>query len=348
MSREKLAQTLREIAAVKKQTANNPFSAKSYLKAANIISELSEPIDFHDFPNIKGFGPKICSSIREFLDTGKIEWLEEKRKKYLNRSTRFFRTMNSELIGVHGIGYKTAKLIYQETGIITRNELEEAIDKGHLDRLFQTKTLENFKKQLQFGVEKRMPREEGLKTARKVMRSLKKYYDTMDVMGSYRRLKSTVGDIDFMAHTDDRELLMEKFCSLKYATKMSQGLKKSQIRIKDSEIKIDLYIFEKDEWGPAQQFLTGSGTHNRYIREIAIQKGMLINQYGVFDREDYLKHQERFKKLKIEGETEVSYATKNAIRLDDGTEESVYNVVGFDWIPPESRNGTDEFRRYKI
>jgi len=322
MNKEDLSNILQEISKVKKQIGANPFSAKSYLKAADIIINLNEPIEFHDFPSIKGIGPKIAANIYEFLETGKIQWLENK-KKTLKIKYPSFNSMNSELTDIHGIGLKTAKLIYKETGITKLEELKKAIKNGSLNKIFQPKTLKNINEQIQYGAEKKMPREEGLKIAKKIMRSLKPYYKKMEIMGSYRRKKAMVGDIDFIAQTDNPILLMEKFCNLKYVKKIKQGEKVSQVRFLENGTKIDLYIFKKQHWGPALQFLSGSGAHNRQFREIAIGKGLLINRYGVWNRD-------------------------KSKRFDNGTEESVYNIVGFKWIPPEERNGTDEFLRYKL
>jgi DNA polymerase/3'-5' exonuclease PolX len=171
-------------------------------------------------------------------------------------------------------------------------------------------------------IETKISREQAISIGDEVHKVLKKYLTQFEIMGSVRREKSEVGDIDIgvEARIENFKKIMDLFCSLSSEILM-HGERKSAIKWSNGT-QIDLYTFTKKEWGPAQQFLTGNSSHNAQLRQIAKQKGMLLNQYGIWNRQ-----------------------TKE--RYDDGTEKSVYNVLGFNWVPPTERIGNVEFERYK-
>jgi len=165
---------------------------------------------------------------------------------------------------------------------------------------------------------------DALQLSNYLLDKIKKLKEVKDaeVVGSVRRRKETIGDIDILviAEDKDRMKIMDYFTSLEGIVKvLVKGPKKSSIVLKvdGNERQVDLRVFKKDEWGAALQYFTGSKQHNVHLREIAKEKGLKVNEYGVYKVDT---------NEKIAGETE----------------EGVYESVGMQWVPPEMREDRGE------
>ena len=319
-----LANIFKKMAAIY-EFLDDRFRAMAYQRAAHIIEDLPDDVRNYiatgKLYTIRGIGPSIASKIEEYVQTGKIQKYEELKKKVPEDFI--------ELIDLPGFGPKTLKRIYEELGITTKEELIKALKDGRIEQLegFGPKKVENMLKGLQmYEISKRrILLWEALQISKYLIEKLKsnlKEIHKIEVVGSTRRRKETIGDLDILVTADDKDRLkiMDFFTSLDEVSEvLVKGPKKSSVIMKfeDKERQVDLRIFKDEEWGAALQYFTGSKQHNIHLREIAKEKGLKINEYGVFkvDTEE-----------KIAGETE----------------ESVYKAVGMDWIPPELREDRGE------
>ena len=133
--------------------------------------------------------------------------------------------------------------------------------------------------------------------------------------GSLRRMKETVGDIDILATGSDGASIVKSFVAMKGVTQvLAAGDTKGSVRV-DEGVQVDLRVVQKDEYGAALQYFTGSKEHNVHLREIAKKKGYKISEYGIF---------------------------KGDKKIGGQLEEDIYKIVGMDWIPPELRENRGE------
>jgi len=319
-----LANILYKMAAIY-EFKDDTFRARAYERAGHIIEDLPDDIRNYikegKLLSLKGIGPGIASKIEEYIRDGKISKYEELKKEVPEDFI--------ELIDFPGIGAKSLKKIYQELGITTKKELIEALKDGRVEQLkgFGKKKVEGMLKALKMYeiAQRRMLLWHALELANYIVDELKqlKEIKKIEIAGSIRRRKITIGDIDILVVADDkdRNKIMDFFASLPEVKEiLVKGDKKTSVIIKTSsgrERQVDLRIFREDEWGAALQYFTGSKEHNVHVREIAKEKGLKLNEYGVF---------------KVD--TEEKIAGK--------TEEEVYNAIGLPYIVPELREDRGE------
>lgn len=327
MKNVEIAKIFEEIADFLEILNENPFRIRAYRRAAKAMEALTEPVDSlpsEELLKLPGIGRDLAGKIREYLERGRIT-LHEELKNKIPRGLL-------HIMKIPEVGPKTAWFLYEKLGIKNIEELEEALIKGKLKGLpgFGTKTEENIKKGIimfKKGRE-RTPLAKALPVAREIVHILEKIEGVkkVDIAGSIRRWKETVKDIDIVCATDRPEKVIEEFLKTPGIKKiLAQGLTKVSV-IHKSDIQIDLRIVNEKSYGSALAYFTGSKEHNIRIRELAKQKGLKINEYGVFKESD-----ETF----IAGEKE----------------EDVYNVTGLPWIPPELREDRGEIEaalRHKL
>ncbi|NPA54155.1 MAG: DNA polymerase/3'-5' exonuclease PolX [Aquificae bacterium] len=319
-----LAKILKKTGAIY-EFLDDRFRALAYQRAANIIEDLPDDIRNYILANklheIKGIGSGIASKIQEYVNTGKIQKYEELKKQVPEDFI--------ELMGLPGFGPKTLRRIYEELGIKTKEELIKALEEGKVEKLsgFGPKKVENMLKGLQMYElsQRRILLWEALQISRYITNKLKKALKEIkdiETVGSVRRRKETIGDLDILVISEekDRMKIMDYFTSLPEVVEiLVKGPKKSSVIMKfdGKKRQVDLRIFNQEEWGAALQYFTGSKEHNVHLREIAKEKGLKINEYGV-------------------------YKVDTGEKIAGETEESVYKAVGMDWIPPELREDRGE------
>lgn len=151
------------------------------------------------------------------------------------------------------------------------------------------------------------------------------YVLRIDVGGSFRRSAETVGDIDIAIIAKNANSL-KKFEQMPIVDSViDSGEKKSSVWIKG--VRVDCYAFSEENFESGLMHLTGSADHNKRLREIAISKGLILSQYGLYKRDGN---------------------ERTGDRLDNGTEKDIYRLLGLHWVPPEHRSGQDEIQRYKL
>jgi DNA polymerase (family 10) len=297
----------------------NPFKVNAYRKAARILKELSYDLeDFgkeHPFTDIPGIGSGIAKKISEYIETGKIE-------KY-NQTVEIIPQGIFEMLKIPYLGPKTLKLLYSELGVSTLKELQKAIANGSAVRLpgMGEKKIQRITQAIglfeatELG-EKRFVIGEVYPVIEEIVREMKKVASHVMPCGSYRRMNETVGDIDLLATSKTPKKVIAHFVSLSCVAKViNMGKTKATVVLDEPKIQADLRVVDPSSFGSCLQYFTGSKAHNVKLRSLARIKGLKISEYGVFKAQ-----------RKIAGKTE----------------ESVYEAIGLDAIPPEMREDTGE------
>jgi DNA polymerase (family 10) len=323
MNNQIIANALEDVAKIKKALGANQFSIGAYKKAAIFVANLQVPVKDIDFENTKGIGPKIAENIKEFLSTGKIQFIED-NLTHLQSDQKI-----EELLRVEGIGEKTALQIYQKLNISTIDQLKKSLEDGTLSTVFKEKSIEKIKRGLEYleTTKGRIRLDQAIEIALKIYNYMKPFVDRIEFCGSFRRSKETVGDIDFAIIAKDNGDVLTVFENMPGIDKViDSGDKKTSVWM--GGVRIDCYLFTKDIFESGILHLTGSDEHNKQMRIYAIAKGWILSQYGLYKRDEEDK--------------------RTGDRLDDGTEKDIYRLLGFEWIPPEHREGNIEFEAYRL
>jgi len=264
-----------------------PFKPYAYEKAAITLENLEEGVDkiylrggLKALEQIPGIGKSIAQKIEEYIKTGKIKYYEEFKKKVPVKI--------DELTAVEGVGPKMVKVLYQKLGIRDLKDLERAAKEGKIRNLpgFGEKTEKNILQGIRFLKKSggRFLLGEVLPIVREITSILSKLKEVerIDVAGSLRRRKETIGDVDLLVIAKDAEKVMDVFVNLPGITKVwGKGKTRSSIRLEQG-IDVDLRVVPKKCYGSALQYFTGSKEHNIATRKIAIDKGLKLNEYGLF------------------------------------------------------------------
>ena len=264
-----------------------PFKPYAYQKAALTLETLKNDVeDLYKAGGLKalkaipGVGESIAHKIEEYLTTGKIQYYEEFKKKMpINLD---------EIVGVEGVGPKKAKVLFEQLGVKTLEELEAAAQTHKIAPLFGfgEKTENNILQGIDF-----LKRSKGrfllgeiLPIADQVLKQLRGLpeVERADTAGSLRRMKETIGDVDFLVISTHPDRVMDFFVSLPGVVKVwGQGATKSSVRLKEG-FDMDLRVIPPESYGAALQYFTGSKDHNIALRKIAIDQGYKLSEYGLF------------------------------------------------------------------
>ncbi len=297
----------------------NPFRVRAYRRAAQNLESLGEDVDTlareGRLQEIPGVGADLAGKIAEYLRTGRVKEIDAARKGVQRGVV--------ELMNVPGIGPKTAKLLFEQQRVTTLDRLEELARAGKLRGRhgIQAKTEANILKGIALvrGGQARMPLGRALPLGRELVRALADVsgVEAVELAGSLRRMKETVGDIDVLVTSTDPARVMRAFAALpQVAEVLERGATKAAIRHREG-IQVDLRVLEPEAFGAALVYFTGSKQHNIRIREIAVKRGLKISEYGVF-------------------------RAGTGHRVAGATEEEVYAAIGLPWIAPELREDTGE------
>lgn len=297
---------------------DDAYKARAYEKAARAVGGYHadvEGMDLKQILQIPSVGKSIGEKVHEFLDTGTIGALDELRAK-IPAGVR-------EMIAIPGLGPKKAMILYRDLGIADVEGLGAAVDAGQLAELkgFGAKTEENIRR----GIE-RMTQASGRVLASVAM-DLAEYFRErlggrkdvrrFEFAGSLRRMVETVGDLDLLVASDDPVAVMEAFTGVGVTERvLAKGETKSSI-LTTKGLQVDLRVVPADAWGAAMIYFTGSKAHNIRIREMAVRKGLKLNEYGLF-------------------------RAKSGKLIVAETEEQVYEKLGLPWIPPTLREDRGE------
>jgi DNA polymerase (family 10) len=320
MRNKEVAEKLYELAQYLEILGEMRFKINAYIEAARKIENLPLPIEDlakeGRLTEIKGIGEGIAKKIIQYLETGKIDKLEEAKQKIPPTLL--------ELLEIPGIGPRGAYTLYTKLGIKSLEDLKKAVEEKKIREIegFGPKKEENILKALMDRKKKETRRillGIAYPLSQYVVESLKNnvQIDKIEVCGSIRRMKETIGDIDILVTSNSPEKVMDYFTSMDIVKEVvAKGDTKSTI-LTNEDIQIDVRVVEPISFGAAVQYFTGSKQHNVKIRELAIKKGFKVNEYGVFD-------------------------VKTDKRICGEKEEEVYNILDLPFIPPEMREDRGE------
>ncbi|MGD9046280.1 MAG: DNA polymerase/3'-5' exonuclease PolX, partial [Desulfobacterales bacterium] len=313
-----IANIFDEIADFLEIEGENPFRIRAYRNAAGTVrglgAELKDMVaDNADLTELAGIGKELAAKIREILETGTA-------KALLKLHARIPRTV-IEILRLPNLGPKRVRVLYHDLKIETLQQLAQAARKGQIRALdgFGEKTenaiLEAIEAQAQ--KEKRFKVAEVQPHVDNLIEYLRRVPGVNDVVaaGSYRRSRETVGDLDILVTARKGSPVMDRFLEFDGVQQvLSRGATRSSIVLR-SGLQVDVRRVEQASFGAALQYFTGSKSHNIAIRRLGQQRGLKINEYGVF----------RFEK-----------------RVAGKTEASVYRALDLPLIPPELRENRGE------
>ncbi|HSF88027.1 MAG TPA: DNA polymerase/3'-5' exonuclease PolX [Saprospiraceae bacterium] len=299
------------------------FRAIAYTKASRTIDGLEDEITVYiknnTLEDIPGIGESIAEKILEFVRTGKIRKYEELKKKVPLELL--------DLMSVSGFGPQSLRQIHDELKISTKAELIKALEDGRISRMkrFGAKKVENMMRGLKLHklVEERIFWWSAREIADRIVAEMKQMREVrqIEVAGSIRRGKETIGDIDILVacNPSHRRKVIQGFTLLSdRKLVLAKGETRASMLIKDRNRQVDLRVINEQEWGAALLYFTGSKEHNVFLRSIARERGFKINEYGVFNLED-------------------------GKRIAGKTETDIYRFFGYQYIPPEMREMKGEF-----
>ncbi|MBT3284530.1 DNA polymerase/3'-5' exonuclease PolX [Candidatus Bathyarchaeota archaeon] len=295
------------------------FKSRAYNTAAQRVAALPENISAvaarGELEKIPSVGKSIALTISEYLESGMSSVLLDLRDSLPPGVLR--------MIEIEGIGPKLAMRFSKDLDITGIEELEAAAKRQQLRGLkgLGPKKEENIIKAIseyknrstRFLLGEVLPIIQGILTYMGDNNAVRR----VEVAGSARRRKETVGDLDVLVSSNEPEKVTEHFVSMPPIVRiLGQGPTKSTVVLKNM-LQVDLRVILPESYGAALQYFTGSKEHNVNLRTIGVKTGLKLNEYGLYDRE-----------------------TDELIAAED--EETIYESMGMRWMPPELRENTGE------
>ena len=317
MSNSEVARIFDELADME-EIEGNRWESLAYRKAAASIRSLGLPLETiyskGELRTIDGVGSAIEKKIIQFLETGEISKYSEMKSKYPIDFTGLRR--------VQGLGPKKIFALYTALGIRSIDDLKMAVESHKIENLpgFGKRSEDNIRHSLDLIATRSVDRLPIGKIYYEVMSmadSLRASgtVQRVEVVGSIRRMKETVGDVDILAVSDAPEKALQSFLSQKYVTGIIvSGPSKTSVNLSIG-LNCDFRVFNAESFGSAMQYFTGSKEHNIKMRDLAIQNGMKLNEYGLFRKD-------------------IPIAGKD--------EEGIYSALDLQYIPPELRENSGE------
>jgi DNA polymerase (family 10) len=298
----------------------NQYRIRAYRTAVRNISNLSQNIsdmvkEGEDLSKLPGIGKDLSVKIENIVKTGKLAQLEELKKELPAGLI--------DITKIAGLGPKRTGALYHELGISSIDELGKAAKEGKIKDLpgFAVKTeqaiLAEIERKAGAGAEKRLKLSVAQEIASPLLAYLKrvKGVKRVEIAGSYRRGKETVGDLDILVTRSEGSEIMERFTEYEDVDRIvSKGSTRSTVVLRPG-LQVDLRAVPETSYGAALLYFTGSKAHNVAIRKMSVKKGLKINEYGVF---------------------------KGKKRIAGKTEEEVYRQVELPFIEPELRENRGE------
>jgi DNA polymerase (family 10) len=326
MTNPAIAAVFDHVADLIEYQGGNVFRVRAYRNAARTIEGMVESLasvradSGRGLTDLDGIGADLAAKIETLLDTGRLPLLEELQREVP--------AVVFELMRVPGLGPKKVKALVDALGIDSLDALETACREGRVAGVkgFGGKTQAAILENIGFAKSPDRARllwaeaDEIVERLRTWMRGCPAV-KRVEGAGSWRRGRDTVGDLDLLVDSDDATAVMRHAAAWPEATAvLLAGDTKTSLR-GPRDVQVDLRVVDQTAFGAAWQYFTGSKEHNVRLRSRARERRLTINEYGVFplDRE--------------------------GAAVAGRTEEEVYAAVGLPWIPPELREGGEEFAR---
>jgi DNA polymerase (family X) len=341
---DEVARLLGELAKLTEIDEGSPqaFRVRAYDNAKRAVEQLTRDVaemSANELAGVKGLGKSTAGRIREYVETGTIEKLEQLRAKHP--------VGKLELMRVPGLGPKTVELLATELGVTDLDGLKAAIDEGRLDGLpgMGEKTAQNLRRSIdQLGLSSKqtgVDLDVAVPTAERIVASLRGVAGVVDVAyaGSVRRFKEKIGDIDVLVATEDAGPVTEAFLEHDDVDQViGSGQTKTSVITRDG-VQVDLRLVPPDSFGAALLYFTGSKAHNIRLRQRALRRGMTLNEYAL------ARLPEDVEAEAADAEdpgppAEVSWRDLEVVA--SATEEEVYAALELPWIAAELREDDGE------
>jgi len=318
-----IARLLGEVADLLEISAGNPFKVRAYRNAARTVADHPDSIgelvkdgEF-DLTDLPGIGDGIAKEITALVASGAMP----QRQQLL----AVLPPGLLDLLRIPGLGPKRVKLFHDELKVNSMSDLKQALEAGKVAKLpgFGPKLLEKLREGVAGASTGGGPRRIVLHEAEQYARAIVEYLkagggiEEIDVAGSFRRRKETIGDLDIVVTCTPAKApaVIERFGTFGDVTQVaSQGDTRSTVRLSGG-LQVDLRVVDPGCFGAAMQYFTGSQAHNIELRKIAQSKNLKLNEYGVF---------------------------RGTRSVSGRTEQDVYAALGLDWVPPEMRENRGE------
>ena len=325
MNKDQVADILNEIATLLELKGENPFKSRAYTNAARAIESLTEPLDqvfaADSTVEVKGVGEGIHKKVVELVATGKLTYYDELKASVPAGLL--------EMLSVPGLGPKKVKALHDKLGVESLEQLEKACKEGKVADLdgfgekTQAKIIEGIEFRRQYASRHHLS--EAMSAAEPILDSLREQPDVIRcaTAGSLRRSKEVIGDIDFLASSKTPATVLDYFTAQPDVLKIiAKGETKASVMLTGG-IQADLRVVSDAEFPFALAYFTGSKEHNIVMRQRAIQRGLRLNEYGLF---------------KSDVETRDP-----ALRVNCRSEEEIFEQLGLAYVPPELREDQGEF-----
>ncbi|MFQ5747508.1 MAG: DNA polymerase/3'-5' exonuclease PolX [Gemmatimonadota bacterium] len=325
MENVEIARILTEVADLLEiRGGTNPFRIRAYRNAVHTVEDQAAPLrklveEGGDLTELPGIGKDMASHITELATTGRLRLLE-------TLSAEVPRSLVA-LKRLPGLGPKKIHRLWKELGVTTVEDLAAAAEAGEVARLegFGEKTQARILEAIARARERqdRTLLAEADEIVAALLEHLRGAPETgqMETAGSYRRRRETVGDIDILVAATDPGPVMERFTTHPSVREVERaGDTRATVHLA-SGLQVDLRVVPPESYGAALVYFTGSKEHNITLRKRALERGLSISEYGVF---------------------ELAEGDETGPRVAGETEEGVYASVGLPWIPPELREERGE------
>jgi DNA polymerase (family X) len=333
-----VVKALRELGAYLQLNGENAFKVRAYDLAAERIAGLSDDlgtiVSAQKLTSLPGIGESIAKKIEELVTTGAMTILEDLKRQYPPKIL--------ELLTVPDLGPKKAKALFDQLGVGSLDELDQALRAHKVRALkgFGEKTEEKLLHSLE--VARRAASTGGRKKLADVLPQADALLEWIKAApgvvraslgGSVRRQKETVADVDLIAAANDAQAVFAHFKQFPLiAEVIGSGESKTSIRLKETDLQVDLRVLPDADFASALHHFTGSKAHHVHLRALALEKGLTISEWGVFRigaggaqaKAGVARHESAEEKLPVRDEAEL------------------YALMGMQYVPPELREDWGE------
>ncbi|HEX5920916.1 MAG TPA: DNA polymerase/3'-5' exonuclease PolX [Nitrososphaeraceae archaeon] len=328
MKNNEIAKIFREISyliQIAEKDPNTVYKVRAYDKAADVIENLSMSIEeiylkdgIQGLRKIPSVGNAISSKIEELIKSNKIAYHEELKRK--------IPIMISEFSNLRGFGPGTMKILYEKLKITSISELEKAASEGKISKLkgFSKTKEENLLKTIQLS--KQNKRRYLLGDVYPLIKKIEIRLTRQDnvircvVVGSFRRMRETIGDIDILVSTEEPEKVIDFFVNMPEVVETKgKGRAKAFVKLRNG-IGVDLLVVPEGSFGSASQYFTGNKDHNISLRNLAISMNLHLNEWGLYN--------------------------KGGKKIAGTNEQEIYETLQLQFIPPELRENCGEIEYF--
>ena len=296
---------------------DNPFRSRAYHRAARVLAQWPENVGTllkqgKDLDDLPGIGEDLAGKIAAIVATGKFDLLESLKRELPGELPK--------IAALPGLGPKRVKRLHDELGVETLEDLRRAVKTGRL------KTLRGFGPKFEEKISAALakpsaPTRFKIPFAEAEAQALVDFLRSalgkgeIEIAGSLRRRRDTIGDVDIVASAADPAGLMARLAAYDNVAKiLVQGPTRMSVVLR-SGLQIDLRVVKNASFGAALLYFTGSKAHNIALRSLANEHGWKLNEYGLF---------------------------AGTRRIAGATEEEIYAKLGLAFIPPELREDRGE------